>query len=106
MIRLNEKYVTDKSGKSKEVILNHGQYLRLLEYLEDIEDRLEIKRRKKSARFVPWNHQHRQTTHERPHHRSMPAVSDNQRGLAHDLLVRRALDDDAVRRGRHLARFD
>ena len=54
MVKLNEKFVTDKSGRATEVILSRRDYRRLLDYLEDLEDRLEIKRRKKSAHFVPW----------------------------------------------------
>ena len=54
MVKLNERYVTDKSGRSTEVILRRREYLRLLDYVVDLEDRLEIKRRKKAAQFVPW----------------------------------------------------
>lgn len=54
MVKLNEKFVTDKAGRATEVILRRRDYVRLLDYLEDLEDRLEIKRRKKSAKFVSW----------------------------------------------------
>ena len=54
MVKLNEKFVTDKAGRATEVILRRRDYVRLLDYLEDLEDRLEIKRRKKSAKFIPW----------------------------------------------------
>ena len=53
MVKLNERFVTNKAGRATEVILTRRDYLRLLDYLEDLEDRLEIKRRKKSATFVP-----------------------------------------------------
>ncbi len=54
VVKLNEKFVTDKSGRRTEVILSRGDYQKLLDYLEDLEDRLEIRRRKKNASFVPW----------------------------------------------------
>ncbi len=54
MVKLNEKYVTDKAGRATQVILSRREYLGLLSYLEDLEDRLEIKRRKKSSQFTPW----------------------------------------------------
>jgi hypothetical protein len=54
MVKLNEKFVTDKAGRATEVILRRRDYVRLLDYLEDLEDRLEIKRRKKSAKFMSW----------------------------------------------------
>jgi hypothetical protein len=54
MVKLNEKFVTDHSGRATDVILDRRGYLRLLDYVEDLEDRLEIKRRKKVAKFFPW----------------------------------------------------
>ena len=36
MVKLNEKYVTDRAGQ------------------RNVEDRLEIRRRKRNAKFVPW----------------------------------------------------
>jgi len=54
MVKLNEKYVTDRSGRRTDVVLSRKDYGRLLEYLEDLEDRLEIRKRKRGARFVSW----------------------------------------------------
>ena len=54
MVKLNEKYVTDRTGQRTDVVLSRRDYVRLMEYLEDLEDRLEIRRRKRGAKFVPW----------------------------------------------------
>lgn len=51
-MKLNEKYVTDRTGQRTDVVLSRKDYLRLMDYLEDLEDRLEI--RKRNAKFVPW----------------------------------------------------
>ena len=56
MVKLNEKYVTDRAGQRTDVVLSRKDYLRLMEYLEDLEDRLEIRKRKRNAKFVPWEH--------------------------------------------------
>ncbi len=53
MVKLNEKYVTDRAGRA-DVVLSRKDYRRLLEYLEDLEDRLETRKRKRGARFVSW----------------------------------------------------
>ena len=55
MVKLNEQFVTDKAGRSAGVMLRQRDYRRLMDYVEDLEDRLEIKRRKKSAQFVSWD---------------------------------------------------
>lgn len=54
MVKLNEKYVTDRAGRRTDVVLSRKDYRRLLDYLEDLEDRLEIRKRKRGARFVSW----------------------------------------------------
>lgn len=54
MLKLQEKLVTDKSGHVTDVILSRKNYEKLMEQLHDREDRLEIKRRKRNAMFVPW----------------------------------------------------
>jgi hypothetical protein len=56
MVKLNEKYVTDRTGQRTDVVLSRKDYLRLMEYLEDLEDRLEIRKRKRNAKFAPWEH--------------------------------------------------
>ena len=54
MVKLNEKYMTDHAGRPTDVVLSRKDYRKLLDYLEDLEDRLEIRKRKKNAKFVPW----------------------------------------------------
>jgi hypothetical protein len=36
------------------VVLRRRDYVRLLDYIEDLEERLEIRSRKRAARFVTW----------------------------------------------------
>jgi hypothetical protein len=54
MVKLNEKFVTDRAGRQTDVVLRRRDYVRLLDYVEDLEDRLEIRSRKRAARFVTW----------------------------------------------------
>lgn len=54
MVKLNEKFVTDRAGRQTDVVLRRRDYVRLLDYIEDLEDRLEIRRRKRTARFITW----------------------------------------------------
>ncbi len=54
MVKLHEKYVTDRTGQRTDVVLSRKDYMRLMQYLEDLEDRLEIRKRKRNAKFVPW----------------------------------------------------
>ena len=54
MIQLHERIVTDRGGRQTGVILPRRDFQKLLSYLEDLEDRLEIKRRKRDAVLVPW----------------------------------------------------
>ena len=44
--------MTDRAGRRTDVVISRKDYRRLLDYLEDLEDRLEI--RKRGARFVSW----------------------------------------------------
>ena len=57
MVKLNEKYVTDRRGQRTDVVLSRKDYLRLMDYLEDLEDRLEIRKRKRGAKLVAWESQ-------------------------------------------------
>ncbi len=54
MVKLNEKYMTDRAGRPTDVILSRKDYRKLMDYLEDLEDRLEIRKRKHGAKFVAW----------------------------------------------------
>jgi hypothetical protein len=54
MFKVNEKYVTDRAGRRTDIVISRKNYRRLLDYLEDLEDRLEIRKRKRGARFVSW----------------------------------------------------
>jgi PHD/YefM family antitoxin component YafN of YafNO toxin-antitoxin module len=54
MVKLNEKYVTNRAGQRTDVVLSRKDYSRLMEYLEDLEDRLKIRQRKRNAKFVLW----------------------------------------------------
>jgi hypothetical protein len=44
MVKLNEKYMTDRAGRPTDVVLSR----------KDLEDRLEIRKRKRGAKFVAW----------------------------------------------------
>lgn len=54
MLKLEEKLVTDKAGQGTDVILSRKDYEKLMEQLRDLEDCLEIKQRRKNAKFVAW----------------------------------------------------
>jgi hypothetical protein len=54
MVKLNEKYMTDRAGRPTDVVLSRKDYRKLLDYLGDLEDRLEIRKRKRGAKFVAW----------------------------------------------------
>ena len=54
MVQLNERYVTDRAGRPTDVVLSRKDYQKLLDYMEDLEDRLEIRKRKRGARFIAW----------------------------------------------------
>jgi hypothetical protein len=46
--------MTDRAGRPTDVVLSRKDYRKLLDYLEDLEDRLEIRKRKRGAKFVVW----------------------------------------------------
>jgi hypothetical protein len=47
---IQTEYLVDEKGAKKSVVLSIRDYLRLWEYLEDLEDALDLKRAKASAR--------------------------------------------------------
>jgi len=49
--KLNEKYMTDRDGRPTDIVLSRKDYRQLSDYLED---RLEIRKRKRGAKFVVW----------------------------------------------------
>jgi len=50
-VKLNEKYMTDRDGRPTDILLTRKDYRQLLDYLED---RPEIRNRKRNAKFVAW----------------------------------------------------
>ena len=56
MLQLNERYVTDSNGHKMAVLLDMKQYQKLREYLEDLQDALDLKRAKATARkFISFD---------------------------------------------------
>lgn len=54
---IHTEYLVDERGHRKSVVLSVQEYLRLREYLEDLEDALDLKKAKESARgFVDFEH--------------------------------------------------
>lgn len=54
MIKLHEKYITTKKGENLEVVIPLGDFKRLLEYIEDLEDKIELEDAIKNAEgFTP-----------------------------------------------------
>ncbi|MDP2734834.1 MAG: hypothetical protein Q8P12_01360 [bacterium] len=49
MTTINAKYVIDKRGKKKAILLDIKEYSRLLNYLEELEDALDLDRAVKKA---------------------------------------------------------
>lgn len=47
---IQAEYLIDERGQKKSVVLSVRDYLRLLEYLEDLEDTLDLKKAKESAK--------------------------------------------------------
>ncbi|MDD5530415.1 MAG: hypothetical protein PHX21_10385 [bacterium] len=47
---IQAEYVIDKKGQKKSVVLPIKNYLKLVEYLEDLEDALDLKRAKDSVK--------------------------------------------------------
>ncbi len=50
MVQVKEKYVTDGNGRKVAVQLDLKEYRKLREYLEDLQDALDLKRAKATAR--------------------------------------------------------
>ena len=50
MVAVKEKFIVDEKGKKKSVVLDLGDYLRLIEHLEDLEDALELDRAEREAK--------------------------------------------------------
>ena len=54
MVQLNEKYVTDSHGHKMAVVLDIRVYQKLQECLEDLQDALDLKKAKLSAKkYIP-----------------------------------------------------
>jgi len=52
---IQTEYLVDQKGKKRSVVLPIRNYLKLIDYLEDMEDALELKKAKKNARdFVDF----------------------------------------------------
>lgn len=47
---IQAEYLIDEKGQRKSVVLSIRDYLRLLEYLEDLEDTVDLKKAKESAK--------------------------------------------------------
>lgn len=55
MIKIHTKYITDKEGKPLEVVLPVNEFKALLEYMEEIEDSLDLEKAiEETEEFVPW----------------------------------------------------
>mgnify|MGYP001612884647 CR=1 FL=1 len=53
---LKTEYLVDERGEKKSVVLSLQDYLRLMEYLQDLEDSVDLKKAKESARgFKEFN---------------------------------------------------
>lgn len=53
---IHTEYLIDKKGEKKSVVLPIEDYLKLWEYLEDLEDALDLKRAKDTAKgFVDFD---------------------------------------------------
>ena len=60
MTQLKEKYVTDHQGRKVAVMLEIKQYQKLQEYLEDLQDALDLKGAKATAKkFIPFEEMRR-----------------------------------------------
>ncbi|OHB90779.1 MAG: hypothetical protein A3E19_04530 [Planctomycetes bacterium RIFCSPHIGHO2_12_FULL_52_36] len=55
MIKIHTRYITDTEGNPLEVVLPVKEFKALMEYVEEIEDALELEKAIKEAEeFVPW----------------------------------------------------
>ena len=53
---IHTEYLIDKKGEKRSVVLPIEDYLKLWEYLEDLEDALDLKKAKDTAKgFVDFN---------------------------------------------------
>lgn len=53
---INAEYIIDKKGQKKSVVLSVEEYLRLVDYLDDLEDSLELKKAKLSrGKFIGFD---------------------------------------------------
>lgn len=65
MIPIKEKYVTDEDGKRTAVVIDVQDYEKLREYMEDMEDALELMKAKNSSEeFIPLDEWEKQLTTE------------------------------------------
>ena len=56
MLKLREKFLTDKNGKPTSVVLDFQSYRRLRRHLEALEDALELDKARRAARsFRPYD---------------------------------------------------
>jgi len=55
-MNFNPEYLVDKKGKKKSVVFSFRDYTRLMEYLEDMEDSIDLKRAKNTSKsFKDFN---------------------------------------------------
>jgi hypothetical protein len=53
---IQAEYLIDEKGQKKSVVLSIQDYFRLMEYLEDLEDSLDLKKAKASAKkFIDFD---------------------------------------------------
>ncbi len=50
MVQLHEKFLTDSHGRKTAVVLNIKVYLKLREYIEDLQDAVDFKKARASVR--------------------------------------------------------
>jgi|GEM_PF-1144443 len=54
---IQAEYLVDEKGCKRSVVLSIRDYFKLLEYLEDLEDAVDLKKAKESAkRFIDFEH--------------------------------------------------
>ncbi|MCX5749444.1 MAG: hypothetical protein NTZ10_04300 [Candidatus Saganbacteria bacterium] len=55
-MNIRAEYLVDEKGEKKSVVLSVRNYMRLIEYMEDLEDSADLKRAKGSARgFIDFD---------------------------------------------------
>jgi len=56
IMTIQEEYLVDEKGQKKSVVLSMRDYIKLWQYLEDLEDAVDLKNAKTSARgFVEFS---------------------------------------------------